>query len=316
MMVEKVSTAGWSREKWQSWRRKVQTIGGSDAAVVLGLNPYKSPYSLWAEKTGAVEPEDISDKEAVRLGNDLEEYVAKRWTEKTGKKVCRKNAILSNPEYPFAHANIDRAVIGEPDAGLECKTTSSFDMIRKLRAGDIPDSWYCQCMHYMMVTGAERWYLAVVAFGAGFYEFTIARDNEEISELASAEQAFYESILFGPAPSPDGSISSLDTMSKLMPNSRSRTIDASGAVSYLMEYSAIKKQIERLEGHLHEAEANIKAFMGDAEKAVCSRYSASWKTQERSTFDRKKYEADYGKIPESYFKKSTSRPFKVTVKEN
>ena len=216
MTVEKVSTAGWSLEKWQSWRRKVQTIGGSDAAVVLGLNPYKSPYSLWAEKTGAVVPEDISGKEAVRLGNDLEEYVAKRWTEKTGKKVCRKNAILSNPEYPFAHANIDRAVIGEPDAGLECKTTSSFDMTRKLRAGDIPDSWYCQCMHYMMVTGAERWYLAVVAFGAGFYDFTIARDNEEISELASAEQAFYESILFGPAPSPDGSISSLDTMSKLM----------------------------------------------------------------------------------------------------
>lgn len=316
MMVEKVSTAGWSREKWQSWRRKVQTIGGSDAAVVLGLNPYKSPYSLWAEKTGAVEPGDISDKEAVRLGNDLEEYVAKRWTEKTGKKVCRKNAILSNPEYPFAHANIDRAVIGEPDAGLECKTTSSFEIIRKLRAGDIPDSWYCQCMHYMMVTGAKRWHLAAVAFGAGFYAFTIVRDNEEISELARAEKAFYESILFGPAPSPDGSISSLDTMSKLMPNSRSRTIDASGAVSYLMEYSAIKKQIERLEGQLHEAEANIKAFMGDAEKAVCSRYSASWKTQERSTFDRKKYEADYGKIPESYFKKITSRPFKVTVKEN
>lgn len=316
MSIEKISTSGWSREKWQSWRRKVQTIGGSDAAVVLGLNPYKSPYALWAEKTGAVEPEDISSKEAVRLGNDLEEYVAKRWTEKTGKKVCRKNAILSNTDYPFAHANIDRAVIGEPDAGLECKTTSSFDIIRKLRAGEIPDSWYCQCMHYMMVTGAKRWYLAAVAFGAGFYEFTISRDDGEIDELAGAEKAFYESILSGQAPHPDGSISSLDTMSKLMPKSRGRTIDAAGAVPYLMEYSTVKKQIGRLEEQLHEAEASIKAFMGDAEKAVCSRYSASWKTQERSTFDRAKYEADYGKIPESYFKKTTSRPFKVTVKEN
>lgn len=315
-MIEKISTAGWDRERWQAWRRKVQTIGGSDAAAVLGLSPYKSPYALWAEKTGAVEPEDISEKEAVRLGNDLEDYVARRWSEKTGKRVRRERAILSNPEYPFAHANIDRAVVGEPDAGLECKTTSSYDIIKKLRAGELPESWYCQCMHYMMVTGAKRWYLAAVAFGTGFFEFTVTRDEEDIAALVSAERDFYGLVLRKEAPRPDGSPSSIDTMGKLLPKSSCKTIDASPITVQLMAYGTIKKQIAALEGQLREAEASIKTFMGSAEKCVCSGYSASWKTQERSTFDRAKYELDHGKIPDMYFKKTTSRPFKVTVKEH
>ena len=83
-MITKVSTKTMSHEEWLEKRRL--SIGGSDAGTLLGLNPYSSPYALWTEKTGKVIPEDISDKEAVRLGNDLEQYVADRFTEKTGKK--------------------------------------------------------------------------------------------------------------------------------------------------------------------------------------------------------------------------------------
>ena len=51
-MIEKISTIGMSRERWLEIRRG--SIGGSDAGALLGLNPYNSPYSLWAEKTGKV----------------------------------------------------------------------------------------------------------------------------------------------------------------------------------------------------------------------------------------------------------------------
>ena len=114
-MVTKVSTTKMSREEWLERRRS--SIGGSDTAALLGLDSYNSPYSLWCEKTGKIIPEDISDKEAVRLGNDLEDYVARRWMEATGKKVRKDNHILYNDQYPYAHANIDRAVVGE-NAGL------------------------------------------------------------------------------------------------------------------------------------------------------------------------------------------------------
>lgn len=52
------------RSKWLEFRK--EGIGGSDAAAIVGLSKWKSPYQLWLEKTGQVEAEDISDKEVVR----------------------------------------------------------------------------------------------------------------------------------------------------------------------------------------------------------------------------------------------------------
>ena len=91
-MITKTTTVGMTEEQWHAERRK--SIGGSDAGTILGLNKYSSPYALWAEKTGRVTPEDISDREAVRLGHDLEDYVAKRFAEATGKRVRRENHFL------------------------------------------------------------------------------------------------------------------------------------------------------------------------------------------------------------------------------
>ena len=129
--IKKVSTAGMSREAWLEQRR--HTIGGSDAAGIIGLSKWSSPMSVWADKTGRLP--DKPDTEAMRLGRDLEGYVASRWMESTGKKVRRLNAMLYSELYPFAHADIDREVIGER-AGLECKTTSTLDV--KQFQGGVP----------------------------------------------------------------------------------------------------------------------------------------------------------------------------------
>ena len=184
-MITKTTTVGMTDEQWHAERRK--RIGGSDAGTILGLNKYSSPYALWAEKTCRVTPEDISDREAVRLGHDREVYVAKRFAEATGKRVRRENHFLVNSDYPFAHALPDRMVIGE-NAGLECMTTSCFESPKQCAEGEFPAVWYCQIMHYMMVTGAPVWYLAVLCFGRGFYWFRVERAEGEISALAAAEQ--------------------------------------------------------------------------------------------------------------------------------
>ena len=47
-----------NREKWLAVRN--QGIGGSDASVIMGLNPYKSAYRLWLENRGIAEPEDLT----------------------------------------------------------------------------------------------------------------------------------------------------------------------------------------------------------------------------------------------------------------
>lgn len=43
-----------SREEWLEDRRR--SIGGSDAAALVGMNPCVTPYMLWADKTGKLPP--------------------------------------------------------------------------------------------------------------------------------------------------------------------------------------------------------------------------------------------------------------------
>lgn len=316
MAIERINISSWTREQWEEDRRKRKTIGGSDAAAVLGLSKYASQYSLWAQKTGLVVPEDISDKEAVRLGVDLEDYVARRWMEATGKKLKRDNHIILNSDYPFAHANVDRLVVGEPDAGFEAKTTSSFEILQKCRDGKFPDAWYCQVVHYMMVTGAKRWYLGVLVFGHGFFHFTIQRSEDEIEALVCAEAAFFKNVENNIPPEVDGSDASLEALKTIYAESRQEQVDLFPIETYICIYNNLSNQIKELERKKNESVAKIQKFMGTAETGIYSHGNVRWKTQERSTFDRKKYEAENGPIPPKYFKKTKSRPFIVTEKEN
>ena len=195
--IKKVPIAGKSREEWLEMRR--HTIGGSDAAGIIGLSKWSSPMSVWADKTGRLP--DKPDTEAMRLGRDLEGYVARRWMEATGKKVRRLNAMLYNELYPFAHADIDREVIGER-AGLECKTTSTLD-VKQFQGVEFPVKYYVQCVHYLAVTGYDRWYLSVLVFGRGLFNFVLERDQAEIDALMKAEGEFWELVenpLMGPSP--------------------------------------------------------------------------------------------------------------------
>lgn len=81
-MLDTISTAKMSREEWLEERRK--SIGGSDAAAVIGMSRFASPYTVWMDKTGRLPEKE--DTEAMRIGRDLEEYVAKRFEEASGKR--------------------------------------------------------------------------------------------------------------------------------------------------------------------------------------------------------------------------------------
>ena len=76
-----------TKERVKNMRKDIENrrdyIGGSDIGTVLGLNPYKSKFTLWSEKVGNVEPEDISDKDPVWFGTMTEAINGKRFAMKT-----------------------------------------------------------------------------------------------------------------------------------------------------------------------------------------------------------------------------------------
>lgn len=312
MKIKKIPTSNLSKEEWIDLR--ASTIGGSDASAILGLNPYKSPYALFLEKTNKIIPEDISTKEAVRLGTDLEGYVAKRFTEVTGKKVRRENYTIFRDDMPYAHANYDRLVVGE-NAGLECKTTNALHL-SKFKNGEYPANYYCQCMHYMMISGAERWYLAVLVLGIDFKVFCIDRDEDEIAALKAAEENFWNLVQTDTPPDVDGSPSTLEALEEEFRDcSDSGLIDLTENASDLEIMDMCNQQIKDLERKKSEAQARIMQSLGQCERGEYGSYSVTWKNQVRRMFDRKKWESEHGRIPDQYFKSSEGRTFRFK-KEN
>lgn len=305
MSITKVKTA--SREEWLKLRS--QYIGGSDAAAVMGLNPFSSPYALWAEKTGQIPC--FAGNLSTEVGTFLEEFVAQKFAAETGKKVRKCNQSFLNSDYPFAIANIDREIVGE-DAGLEIKTTSELNM-KKFKGGEYPANYYCQCVHYIAMTGKQRWYLAVLIGNRDFQWFTIERDEAEIAALMGAEADFWELVKNRTPPVADGSRATTDAIKSIFAESSEDTVDLTLKLPELLQYIDIDKQIAELETMRDEAANRIKSFMGDAGGGECDGYRVSWKSSTRRTFDSKKFAKENpGLDLTGYYKETSARTFRVT----
>ena len=308
-MISKIPTLTMTHDEWLRERKK--GIGGSDAGAILGLNPYKSAFDVYADKKGLTEPQ--SDNEAMRQGRDLEDYVARRFSEQTGKKVHRVNSIIYNSKYPFAFANIDRAVQGE-GAGLECKTTKCLNL-KRYKNGDFPSEYYCQCMHYMMVTGYSKWYLAVLVYGAEFKVFEIERDEEEITALYRAEYNFWTNhVMKSKPPAPDGSKSTDNVISAIYPQSDTHGITLEPLSDELKQLKDVKALISEYEKEKRILEQSIKLYMKDCEEGITPEFQVTWRTQIRTSFDVDAVIKDY--VPEGtdlleYQKSTKYRVFKV-----
>ena len=307
-MITKQSTG--SHEEWVALRHKY--IGGSDAAAVVGMNAWVSPYALWAEKTGRLP--GFEGNLATEVGTYLEEFVAQKFAQETGKKVRRSNQSWFNSDYPWAIANIDREIVGE-DAGLEIKTTTELNL-SKFKNGEYPGNYYCQCMHYLAITGKARWYLAVLIGNREFKWFTIERDEDEIRALMDAEAQFKELVDKNIPPVADGAQATTDTLSALYPESRDEIIGIGGFERELDNYFRLKDQLKNLTQTIDGIENRIKAHLGEFARGEGEKYKVSWKTQYRKTFDSKQFIADHpGMDVSKYYRESNSRPFRVTEKK-
>lgn len=303
--ITKIKTK--SHEEWLKLRS--QYIGGSDAAAVVGLNAFSSPYSLWAEKTGRVP--GFAGNLATEVGAYLEEFVAQKFAQETGKKVRKCNQSFLNSEYPFAIANIDREIIGE-DAGLEIKTTDTLNL-KKFKGGEFPANYYVQCVHYMAITGKQRWYLAVLIGNKEFKWFTIERDEAEIAALMTAEADFWELVKTDTPPAVDGTAATTEAIKTIYAESDDSICDLTAFSANLRQYIALKQQIKELETLMDETANKIKEFMGDSGGGECDGFKVSWKSQTRSTFDSKRFAKENPDIDLSeYYKSTNARVFRVS----
>lgn len=194
-----------SREEWLQNR---QRLGGSDASSIVGMNPYKSNTELWEIKTGRAEQEDISDKPYVQYGSKAEEYLRElfKLDYPEYEVMYAENNMWLNDKYPFAHASLD-GWLKDKDGRLgvwECKTTNILKSMQREKWKDrIPDNYYIQCLHYLMVTEFDFVVLkaqlksefnGTTYIQTQHYKFERSEVEEDIEYLVKEEAKFWEYV--------------------------------------------------------------------------------------------------------------------------
>lgn len=146
-----------NHDEWLKHRTK---IGGSDASAILGKNPYKTNVELWKDKVFHLMPEDISDKPYVKYGTEAEKYLRElfKMDYPQYEMFYAENNMWTNDTYPFAHASLDGWL--KDEAGRmgvwECKTTNILQSRQKEKWDHrLPENYYIQILHYLMVTEFE-----------------------------------------------------------------------------------------------------------------------------------------------------------------
>ena len=298
-----------SREEWLQWRRK--GIGSSDAAACAGESKWKSPYALWLEKTGQMEPDEPG--ESAYWGITLEEVVAQEFMKRTGLKAQRVNSILQHPEYPWMIANIDRRIVGQK-VGLECKTTSEY-LKDEWTDDKVPTPYLLQCQHCMAVTGYKEWWIAVLVGGNKFYYKSIPRDEDLIQALIKIEADFWNLVETKTQPPLDGSESSTEILGMLYPEGDGSRIDLydDSLFKQLRDAQAAKKAAEANEEALRN---QIKALMTTCEAAFYDgRLMATWKNQQDNRIDTGRLKTERPDIYKAYLNSKTIRKFLPKLKE-
>lgn len=306
-MYEKIATAGMGREEWLKLRKT--GIGGSDAGAICGLNPYSSPMKVFWDKT--TDEAEEKDNEAIRIGNDLEQYVAGRFMEATGLKVRRSNYMYRSKEHPYMIADVDRLVVGE-DAGLECKTASAYNS-DKWADGNIPAHYAMQCYHYMAVTGKRTWYIAAVILGREFVYHKLTWEDSLIQQLIEVEGEFWNNhVAANLIPGPDGSKVCDSVLEQYFHTAKKESaIELVGFDGKLARREEILAGIEELQLEQKQIEQEIKLFMQDNEFASNERYRVSWSNVDTTRLDAKRIRQERPEIYQNYAKVTSTRRFQI-----
>lgn len=303
-------TTEMTHQQWLDMRKK--SVGGSEIAAALGLSRWRSPFDVWAEKTGHVTRKD-EPTDAMRFGTLLEPVIRKEFARRNGLEVCECPYIMAHKDYPFMTCNLD-GYVKLPDgscAVLEIKTANTFASDDWANMG-APIEYVMQVQYYLAITQMRFAYLAVLIGSSDYRQVIIERDDEVIAVIIEKLKDFWKMVETNTPPPVRGMDNNI--LASLYPNSRT-TVMALGKEheAILTQYEEAKKAMDEAKKLKEDAEAKLKALMQDNEVACCGEYKVSWKSSSRTTFssDKAKELLNMEQI-KSCMVESSVRTFRVT----
>ena len=310
------STAGMSEKDWLAWRKT--GIGGSDAGIILGVNPYRTKRELFYEKTG-IEP--VNEKEtstlALRWGHALEETVAQEFSYKTGLRVYQVEEMYQHPIYPFMQGNIDR-FIDFPDGTrgiLECKTSNP-SAKNNWSDNSLPFHYEVQVRHYMAVMNINVAYVACL-FDNNSDNMAIRKIERDMTfekEIIAAEMDFWNNYVMTNTPPPFTESADLcfETIDKyVQAQINKKPVEITGFDEQLAKIAELKAKKKSLEDAAKEVQSAIDGLvlpiiesMGQntnaTSKADGIKYDISYKPVSRTTINKDNLERLKNSYPDIY----------------
>jgi len=307
-----------SREQWLELRKT--GIGGSDAGTILGVNPYSSPYALWASKTGLVE-DTFKGNAATDWGNRLERTVAEAFAQETNKAVVEWPVMLQG-EKPWQLANVDFFIVDKPEwngavttvedmgdlrieAILECKTTGIVGRgnARAWENNGVPTSYFWQGAHYSLVTGVHTVFFACLIGSVGLVIRERNYEQETLGQLLEAEANFWELIQKKSAPDLTGADAEFEVLKALYPESTGTSVEVSEWIlDRLADYRQAKAELDEAEAKVKAARVELEAAIADADEATYQgRTLFTYKSNKCSAkFDDKRFREEYPELYNQY----------------
>lgn len=199
-------------QAYEDWvQARAKTIGSSDVATLLGVNPYKgaSWYALWARMVHGV----IDDKKpstAMRIGTHLEPLIGEFYTEATTRRVTPNGMTIHyNEEYPECHATPDFEIVEHPEGCLEGKSVGLF-WAKDWKDG-VPPHVIAQAHHQMRIMELDWVDVGVIIGGRKYETHTVMRDTDVMAQIREAQDRFLKDYV-KPKKAPDVSADDLPVL--------------------------------------------------------------------------------------------------------
>lgn len=201
-----------SADNRKSWlESRLNGIGASEAAAIVGMSPYMSNTELWEIKTWRRVQEDISGKPYVKYGVEAEPHLRALFAldfPEYEVTYDQFGMVRNNPERPFMFATLDGELFHRETGRrgvLEIKTTEIMNPGQWEKwDGRIPDNYYVQVLHQLLATGYDFAILkAQIKYHKGgalilstrHYTIERAEAQEDMEWLAEQEQRFWDCVI-------------------------------------------------------------------------------------------------------------------------
>lgn len=262
--------------------KRHQGIGASDTPIIMGYSSYKTPFQLYLEKTGTIQPDEEMTEQQY-WGNALEPIIIKRFADENDVKVTFPDTVY-HPDYPFIFANLDGWVESE-SAVIEAKSANSFqrkEWDMALTDG-IPLVYLIQIAKQCLITNATRGYCAVLIGGMEYKQFIYERDAALEALILKADIDFWHCIQNRIEPDP---INTSDCRLKFPTPHPDKIVECTfkttHALTSLIDFkSRIKELQEKEEFH----KMQLMSHMGNAEYLMGQEGElvATWKATKKGT---------------------------------